>query len=177
MSLRWPRILGFDEGSEAAYDSQINVGDQLVAVNGNVVVGAKLDETIPLFAQARASPQVELYLFRGDTKALQDMVVASALRCGKEVSYAQRMFEAVCGRARDPPLIAPADFWARYGRGFVLIQRGGFVLGRGLGRSAVGWRAWGLRRELGDFLKEVERGEAHLGLGVGERAEGMLRQP
>ena len=35
-------------------------------------------------------PTVELYLFKGDTNDLQDMVVAAALKVGQEVSYAQQ---------------------------------------------------------------------------------------
>lgn len=74
LSLRWPRVLGFDEGSAASAEGSVEVGDQLLAVNGEAVVSLTLNEVIDTFRVARSQQFIGLDLFRGNCKDFQLML-------------------------------------------------------------------------------------------------------
>ena len=81
-------MLGFEDASMAPLRG-VRVGDQLVCVDGESVVGAELGDTVGLFGRARRSAgdscEVELVLFHGKAKDLQDVVSAAAAQAGKEI--------------------------------------------------------------------------------------------
>lgn len=74
LSLRWPRVLGFDDGSAAGAEGSVEIGDQLVAIDGEAIIGSKLTDVIDMLRIARAKPYVGLDLFRGSDKELQLML-------------------------------------------------------------------------------------------------------
>ncbi|CAM9356806.1 unnamed protein product [Choristocarpus tenellus] len=73
LSFKWVYVGGMDPSGSAAASGKINLGDQLVAINGEPMAGAPFDYAMSAMGKLEGS-DVEFTFFRGSTAELQDVL-------------------------------------------------------------------------------------------------------
>ena len=75
LSLRWAYIMGLTPDGSAERSGELRVGDQLVAISGQSVIGLPVAQVMDVLAAVEGA-EVELLFFRGDRETLQRLVDA-----------------------------------------------------------------------------------------------------
>ena len=70
LALRWPYVLALTPNGDAMQTGQVQINDQLLAINGQSVVGARVADAMDLMA-AQKGATVEFVFFRGSREELQ----------------------------------------------------------------------------------------------------------
>jgi len=76
ITLRWPYVMSLTPNGAAECSGQVQVGDQLVAVGGQGVLGLTVADAMTKMAAATGS-QIDLVFFRGTREELQSQLAAS----------------------------------------------------------------------------------------------------
>jgi len=77
LSLSWPYVLGLVPDGSAARTGLVQLGDQLVAVQGNSVLGLPLGEVMERLGRAEGA-EIDLVFFRDTREQLQSIVLTDA---------------------------------------------------------------------------------------------------
>eukprot|EP00967_Tisochrysis_lutea_P008986 scaffold10711_cov32-Tisochrysis_lutea.AAC.1 len=70
LSLCWPYVLSLTPGGAAERQAEVKVGDQLLAIEGESVIGQPVASAMERIAAAEGK-EVEMLFFRGSREALQ----------------------------------------------------------------------------------------------------------
>ena len=73
LSLRWPFVLALVPEGAASRSGQVHIGDQLIAISGDAVVGLDMASTMKRLGEAEGD-EIELLFFRGTREQLQAVV-------------------------------------------------------------------------------------------------------
>ena len=78
LQLRWPYVMGLVPNGAAARTGLIKLGDQLVAVGGESILGLGIGEAMERLGTAEGGTEVALTFFRGSREQLKSIVGADA---------------------------------------------------------------------------------------------------
>jgi ferredoxin len=76
ISLRWPYVFGLNPDGSAARLGLVDIGDQLVAVDGNLIFQLEIGSIMEIIAAVEGS-QIQMTFFKGSREELQELVGAT----------------------------------------------------------------------------------------------------
>lgn len=119
LSLRWPYVLAFTPGGAAERQGELRIGDQLLAVQGDSVIGQPIASAMERVAAAEGG-EIEMLFFRGSRESLQALcavaqgpatISLTVQRAGQADQVRVRIAPFPRGASRRRHSYAGADNW------------------------------------------------------------------